>query len=91
MRTTKTQNGITLIALIITIVVLLILATVAITSITNTGIIEYANNAATSYQGEQDAEDGILGGYNTILDQYSGGTGTSTGTGTNTIKWEIRR
>ena len=49
MRRTKEQKAITLIALIITIVVLLILAEVAISSITNDGILSYAQNAAKDY------------------------------------------
>ena len=44
MKRTKTQKGITLVALIITIIVLLILAVVAIGAVQNDGIIEYAKN-----------------------------------------------
>ena len=47
-RKTKMEKGITLIALIITIVVLLILAATAISSITNDGVLQYAQNAAAS-------------------------------------------
>ena len=46
MRKTKTQNGITLVALIITIIILLILAVVAIRSITGDGILQKAREAA---------------------------------------------
>ena len=63
----KTEKGITLIALIITIVVLLILAAVAISSITNDGILSYANNAATGYQEAQGKENGILQEYEDVL------------------------
>ena len=63
----KTEKGITLIALIITIVVLLILAAVAISSITNDGILSYANNAATGYQEAQGKENGILQEYEDYL------------------------
>jgi len=49
MKKTRMEKGITLIALIITIVVLLILAAVAISSITNDGILSYAQNAAKDY------------------------------------------
>ena len=45
MKGTKTQKGITLIALIITIVVLLILAVVAISAVQESGIIRYATDA----------------------------------------------
>jgi len=63
MRKTKTQRGITLIALIITIVVLLILAAVAISSIQNDGILHYAQNAADSWNKASQNEAGILGDY----------------------------
>ena len=43
------QKGITLVALIITIIVLLILAVVAIGAITESDIINHADNAATKY------------------------------------------
>ena len=74
MKNTKNNKGITIIALIITVVILLILATVAITSIRDTGIIEYANNAATSYKDKQDEEAGLLNGYKDILQQYTPST-----------------
>ena len=54
------QKGITLVALIITIVVLLILAMVAIGSVNNTGIIDYAKNAANDYNAKKTEEEGIL-------------------------------
>lgn len=50
MKKTKTQKGITLIALIITIVVLLILAVVAIGAVRNGGIITHAQNTKLIYQ-----------------------------------------
>jgi len=56
MKRTKAQKGITLIALIITIVVLLILATVAISSITNDGILDKAQDAASTYEIAQEKE-----------------------------------
>ena len=46
MRKTKTQKGITLVALIITIIILLILAVVAIRSITGDGILQKAREAS---------------------------------------------
>ena len=65
MKKTKTQKGITLIALIITIVVLLILAVVTINAIQGDGIIEYAKNAADEYtkkaNEEQEKIDSLLG------------------------------
>ncbi len=71
MKSTKTNKGITLVALIITIVVLLILAAVAISSITNDGILHYAQNAASSYNQAQRNEAGILEGYLDYLDQQN--------------------
>ena len=50
MKKTKTQKGITLIALIITIVVLMILAVVAINAVKDGGIIQHAQDAATAYK-----------------------------------------
>ena len=64
------QKGITLVALIITIVVLLILAVVAITAVQNTGIVEYANNAANSYEKGQDDESKNLQNYDQTLNFY---------------------
>jgi len=63
MKSIKTNKGITLIALIITIVVLLILAAVAISSITNDGILHYAQNAADSWNKAGQNEAGILQNY----------------------------
>ncbi len=71
MKSTKTNKGITLIALIITIVVLLILAVVAISSITNDGILHYAQNAASSYNQAQKNEAGMLNGYLDYLNQLN--------------------
>ena len=63
----KTQNGITLIALIITIVVLLILAVVTIGAVRDSNIVGYAQNAATMYELSQDNEVGLLGSYETEI------------------------
>lgn len=52
----KSNNAITLIALIITIIVLLILAVVSIKLIWSEGIIEHANNAVTKYSEAQTNE-----------------------------------
>ena len=67
----KTQKGITLVALIITIVVLLVLAVVSINSIQNEGIMLQAQNAADTWNESQSNEQGTLGGYETILNQYN--------------------
>ena len=63
MKRTKTQKGITLIALIITIVVLLILASVAISSIQNDGILSYAENVANKYNQSQRDEQSVIDKY----------------------------
>ena len=68
---TKQQKGITLIALIITIVVLLILAAVAINSIQNDGLIQYAKNAAETWNQVEKNEATILGGYGELINQYT--------------------
>ena len=56
MKGTKTQKGITIIALIITIIVLLILAVVAIGAVRDGGIITHAQNAASDYTIAQEKE-----------------------------------
>jgi len=57
---TKTQKGITLVALVITIIVLLILAAVAIGAIQNKGIIKYAQNASADYEVAEKEEQSVL-------------------------------
>jgi len=63
MKSTKTNKGITLIALIITIVVLLILAAVAISSIQENGILGYATNAADAWNKAVSNEAELLNSY----------------------------
>ena len=67
MKKTKTQKGITLVALIITIVVLMILAAVAISSITNDGIISKAESSKDKYEQEQIKEQDMLEYYEQLL------------------------
>ena len=75
MKKTKTQKGITLIALIITIVVLLILAVVTINAIQGDGIIQYAKNARDEYQTKADEEQETIDGYlSRIESSLNGGT-----------------
>ena len=69
MKKSKTQKGITLIALIITIVVLLILAAVTINAIQGDGILQYAKNAADEYTAKADEEQETI---NTLLGQIEG-------------------
>ena len=52
----KAEKGITLVALVITIIVLLILAMLSISIFTNHDVIQYANNATTSYNEAQTQE-----------------------------------
>ena len=70
---TKTEKGITLIALIITIVVLLILAAVAISSIQNDGILHYAQNAADNWNKAAQNEANMLGDYLNYLNNMGSG------------------
>ena len=56
----KTQKGITLIALIITIIVLLILAVVTISAVNEGSIFAHANNAATRYSEEAERENRLI-------------------------------
>ena len=72
---TKTQKGITLVALIITIVVLLILATVTINSIQNDGIINKAKNAAEKFNKAQENEAELLDRYLSYLNTATGSSG----------------
>ena len=81
LRKSKTQKGITLIALIITIVVLLILAAVAISSITNEGILQYAQNAAKDYNQAMANEQQMLQQYVNFLNNGSTGSGSTGGEG----------
>lgn len=70
MKRSKTQKGITLVALIITVIVLLILAVTTIQDIQGDGIIAHAKNAKSKYLGEKQKEEDILSYY----DSYLGGT-----------------
>ena len=63
MKRTKTEKGITLIALIITVIILLILAVVARGAVQNDGIIQHAKNARDEYGKAQENEQGIIDGY----------------------------
>ena len=77
MKRTKTQKGITLVALIITIIVLLILAVVTIGAIQNDGIIKYAQNAKDNYAVAQVEESKILENSLNLMNQYAGSGETS--------------
>ena len=80
MKKSKTQKGITLIALIITIVVLLILAVVTINAIQGDGIIRYAENAADEYTSKSNEEQETLDYYSTVLEDNQPGSSISSRT-----------
>ena len=67
----KKEKGITLVALIITIVVLLILAAVAIGTVRDSDIIEYAKNAAGSYNQVKNNELSEIQSAEDLLKQYA--------------------
>ena len=79
MKKTRTQKGITLIALIITIIVLLILAIVTIGAIKNDGLIQYAQNARKDYTDAANKEQEDL---NTLLGKIEGNAPGNNGEGT---------
>jgi len=81
MKKTKTQKGITLIALIITIVVLLILAVVTINSVINEGILKQAQEAANTYNNSVGNEGDVLQQYSNFLSNQitNPGGGSSNG------------
>ena len=76
MRKTKTQKGITLVALIITIIVLLILAVVTISAVRDSGIIKYAEDAVKQNEEAQEKELISLAYSAYIMEKKMYGTGT---------------
>jgi len=67
MKKTKTQKGITLIALIITVVILIILAAVSIYTIKDNNIISYTNGAAQEVIDKQESQNGSLQNFKDFL------------------------
>ena len=67
MKETKTQKGITLVALIITIIILLILAGVAIATIQESDIIKKAQDATKTYKEKEEEEPRILKSYSDFI------------------------
>ena len=67
------QKGITLIALVITIIVLLILAIVTIGEVTDSSIIDHAQNAANTYEINQDAEEDEIKNAENLMDNIVSG------------------
>ena len=91
---TKSNKGITLIALVITIIVLLILAGVTIAALSgDNGILKRATEAKEQTNQKNDEETEKLAGYESTIDQYANGAtggsgnggqgGSGGGTGTN--------
>ena len=74
---TKTNKGITLIALILTIIVLLILAVVTISAVTGNGIIAHAKNARDLYGAKSEEENALLQNYLEQLNKETKGNGGS--------------
>ena len=70
----KTNNGITLVALVITIIILLILATISIQSLTNTGLFKKANEAKEKTQNAAENQAKTLNEYEDELNKYISGT-----------------
>ena len=66
----KTNNGITLVALVITIIILLILATISIQSLTNTGLFKKANEAKEKTQNAAENQAKTLNEYEDELNKY---------------------
>ena len=80
---TKSNKGITLIALVITIIVLLILAAVTINALSgDNGILKRAKDAKEQTNEKNQEEMGKLDDYKGTIDQYADGTGGGSGGGT---------
>ena len=79
---TKSNKGITLIALVITIIVLLILAAVTINALSgDNGILKRAKDAKEQTNEKNQEEMGKLDDYKSTIDQYADGTGGGSGNG----------
>ena len=66
----KTQNGITLVALVITIIILLILAGISIASLTQTGLFNKTQEAKNATENATVLENTRLQEYENAFDQY---------------------
>ena len=79
---TKSNKGITLIALVITIIVLLILAGVTIAALSgDNGILKRATEAKEQTNQKNDEETEKLAGYESTIDQYANGATGGSGNG----------
>ena len=82
---TKSNKGITLIALVITVIVLLILAAVTINALSgDNGILKRAKDAKEQTNQKNDEETEKLGGYESTINQYADGTNGGSGGGSST-------
>lgn len=68
---TKSNKGITLVALVITIIVLLILAGISISALTNTGIFQKAKDAQKVSENVEKEQRETLGEYEKELNKYT--------------------
>ena len=66
----KTNNGITLVALVVSIIILLILATISIQSLTNTGIFKRAQEAKNAMENAEAEQAEMLNEYENALNGY---------------------
>ena len=69
----KSNNGITLVALVVTIIILLILATISIQSLTNTGLFEKAKEARDKTANAVENQAKTLNEYEDELNKYVSG------------------
>lgn len=67
----KSNKGITLVALVITIIVLLILAGISISALTNTGIFQKAKDAQKVSENAEKEQREKLGEYEKELNKYT--------------------
>jgi len=67
----KSNKGITLVALVITIIVLLILAGISISALTNTGIFQKAKDAQKVSENAEKEQRETLGEYEKELNKYT--------------------
>lgn len=66
----KSQNGITLVALVVTIVVLIILATISISVAINGGLIDKTKDAKGFYENQEDKFDEFEANAVDLIQQY---------------------
>ena len=78
----KTNRGITLVALVITIIILLILAGISISTLTNTGIFQKAKDAKKASENAEKEQNKTLDNYEKELNKYTSIELTADKTGT---------